>query len=212
MDQNKNLNKEICLKALTSLFAMTQEQQQKFLKYQELLKTENEKYNLTAIVDDQAIILDHFVDSLALLNLYDLQEIKSIIDVGSGAGFPGVPLAIMLPDVSFCLVEVNLKKVHFLNLVISQLELHNVTVSSLDWRTLLRSADHISNMVIARASLQVEELLRMFKPSSFLKEATLVYWASKKWIPTDQEKEYLVLQREYNVGKKQRILCFFEHK
>ncbi len=212
MDQNKKSNKETCLKVLTSLFAMNQEQQQKFLKYQELLKTENEKYNLTAIVDDQAIMLDHFVDSLALLSLYDMQKVTSIIDVGSGAGFPGMPLAIMLPDVSFCLVEVNLKKVHFLNLVISQLQLQNVTVSTLDWRTLLRSTDHAANMVIARASLQVEELLRMFKPSSALKAATLVYWASKKWIPTEQEKEYLVLQREYNVGQKQRMLCFFEHQ
>lgn len=212
MDQNKKSNKETCLKVLTSLFAMNQEQQQKFLKYQELLKTENEKYNLTAIVDDQAIMLDHFVDSLALLSLYDMQKVTSIIDVGSGAGFPGMPLAIMLPDVSFCLVEVNLKKVHFLNLVISQLQLQNVTVSTLDWRTLLRSTDHVANMVIARASLQVEELLRMFKPSSALKAATLVYWASKKWIPTEQEKEYLVLQREYSVGQKQRMLCFFEHQ
>lgn len=212
MDQNKTSNKELSLQALTSLFVMTQEQQYRFLKYQELLKTENEKYNLTAIVDDQAIILDHFVDSLSLLNLYDVQNVRSIIDVGSGAGFPGIPLAIMLPEVFFCLVEVNLKKVHFLNLVISKLELKNVSVSSLDWRTLLRSSQYQANMVIARASLQVEELLRMFKPASSLKEATLVYWASKKWIPTKQEKEYLVLQKEYNVGEKQRMLCFFAHK
>jgi hypothetical protein len=66
-------------------------------------------------------------------------------------------------------------------------------------------------LVLARASLQLDELLRIFKPSSFLKTATLVYWASKKWIPTEQEKEYLEKCVEYDVGQKQRNLCFFKN-
>ena len=124
-----------------------------------------------------------------------------------------------------------LKKVYFLNLVAKTLGLKNVTVCSEDWRTFLRSTseklkedmdprlredegrgkdDGNQVLVVARASLQVDELLRMFKPSSHLKNGTLVYWASKKWVPTVQEKEYLKSCVEYNVGQKQRNLCFFK--
>ncbi len=189
-------------------------QEQQFLKYLQLLLEENQKYNLTAIINVDDVMLDHFADSLAILHHHDFAKIQKIIDVGSGGGFPGIPLAIMLPNIQFCLIEVNLKKVYFLNLVAETLGLKNVTICSQDWRTFLRSEpekiEGSSILVIARASLQVDELLRMFKPSSFLKNATLVYWASKKWIPTAQEKEYLKSCVEYVVGQKQRNLCFFK--
>ncbi len=155
-------------------------------------------------------MLDHFDDSLSILKHYDMSKISNLIDVGSGGGFPGIPLAIMLPHVQVCLIEVNLKKVYFLKLVAQTLGLQNISVVSEDWRTFLRSTEQSVDLVVARASLQVNELLRMFKPSSYLKDATLVYWASKKWIPTDQEKEYLKSCVEYQVGQKQRNLCFFK--
>jgi 16S rRNA (guanine527-N7)-methyltransferase len=201
------------------------DQEQQFLKYLQLLLEENQKYNLTAITNVDDVMLDHFADSLSILHHYDMSNVQRLIDVGSGGGFPGIPLAIMLPDVAVCLIEVNLKKVYFLNLVVQMLGLKNVTVRSDDWRTFLRSdpeklkedmdprlREDEGNkvLVVARASLQVDELLRMFKPSSHLKNATLVYWASKKWVPTVQEKEYLKSCVEYNVGQKQRNLCFFK--
>lgn len=185
-------------------------QEEQFLKYLQLLLEENQKYNLTAITNVDDVLLDHFADSLSILHHCDMSKVQSLIDVGSGGGFPGIPLAIMLPNVAVCLIEVNLKKVYFLKLVAETLGLKNVTVRSDDWRTFLRSAEQASDLVIARASLQVDELLRMFKPSSHLKNATLVYWASKKWVPTAQEKEYLKSCVEYQVGQKQRNLCFFK--
>lgn len=166
---------------------------------------------MTAITKIDDVLLDHFQDSLSILKIYDMKDVKSLVDVGSGAGFPGIPLAIMLPDVQMCLIEVNLKKVYFLNLVLQALDLQNVTIISQDWRTFLRSKGQSADLVVARASLSVDELLRMLKPSSFLKTATLVYWASKKWIPTEQEKEYLEKCVEYRVGQKQRNLCFFKN-
>lgn len=192
-------------------YEISQYQEGQFLKYLQLLLEENQKYNLTAITNVDDILLDHFQDSLSILKIYEMKKVKSLIDVGSGAGFPGIPLAIMLPDVSICLIEVNLKKVYFLNLVIDALGLQNVTVISQDWRTFLRSEGKPVDLVVARASLPVDELLRMLKSSSFLKTAMLVYWASKKWIPTEQEKEYLDKCVEYDVGQKQRNLCFFKN-
>ncbi len=195
------------------------EQEKQFLKYLQLLLEENRKYNLTAITNVDDVMLDHFADSLSILQHHDMSNIQKLIDVGSGGGFPGIPLAIMLPNIEICLIEVNLKKVYFLKLVAETLELKNVTVRSDDWRTFLRStpeklqkdeSDGRNVLVVARASLQVDELLRMFKPSSHLKNGTLVYWASKKWVPTVQEKEYLKSCVEYTVGQKQRNLCFFK--
>lgn len=191
---------------------MTNIQSQKLEVYLKFLLQENEKYNLTAITDVDSVIHDHFADSLSILKLYDMNTVKSLIDVGTGAGFPGIALAIMCPEIAVCLIEVNLKKVNFLNMVIAMLDLHNVIVCTDDWRTFLRTYKHSVDLVVARASLQVDELLKMFKPSSNLKHGTLVYWASKKWIPTDPEKEYLDRCVEYEVGHKQRNLCFFKNK
>ena len=190
-------------------YSLSDDQQEKFEQYGQTLLEENEKYNLTAIISANEIVEDHFYDSLALLNLYDMNTVKSLVDVGSGGGFPGIPLAIMFPDTQVHLVEVNLKKVYFLNLVAQNLGLKNVTVHTFDWRTFLRKFQNPVDLFVARASLPVSELLRIFKPSSLYKTSTFVYWASKKWIPTLEEKEYLNKCQSYMVGKKERQLCFF---
>jgi len=197
---------------LITQYQMTPEQQQQFHTYAKLLVQENEKYNITAITTPAEIVADHFYDSLALLKLYDIKILKSIVDVGSGGGFPGVPMAIMCPDTMIHLVEVNLKKVYFLKLVIQELELTNVVVHTDDWRTFLRKFQEPADLFIARASLPVAELLRIFKPSCRYKNSMFVYWASKKWVPTLSEKEYLDNCLPYFVGEKQRQLCFFKLK
>lgn len=207
----ESLNQKLWNKILQK-YGISAHQEQQFLQYLQLLLEENQKYNLTAITNVDDVLLDHFSDSLSVLKLYDMKSVASLVDVGSGAGFPGIPLAIMMPNVKICLIEVNLKKVHFLKLVIEKLNLQNISISSEDWRTFLRSAQEPVDLVIARASLPVEELLRIFKPSSLFKTATLIYWASKKWIPTEHEKEYLDTSVEYGVGQKQRVLCFFKIK
>lgn len=197
-------------KKLVTHYELAQHQQHQFYQYIQLLLQENEKYNITAIDSINEVIADHFYDSLALTKLYDMNQVQHIVDVGSGGGFPGIPLAIKNQEVQFCLVEVNLKKVHFLNLVIQALGLSNVTVQTHDWRTFLRTYQQPVDLFIARASLSVDELLRIFKPSSSYQDSIFVYWASKKWIPNLPEKEYLDSCLLYNVGEKQRQLCFFK--
>lgn len=199
-------------KVLVQTYQLSLEQQDQFEKYGTILLQENEKYNITAITSVDEIVEDHFYDSLAPLKLYDMSVVTSLADIGSGGGFPGIPLAIMCPHIKINLVEVNLKKVHFLNLVAQELGLHNVTVHTYDWRTFLRKHHEPVDLFIARASLPVEELLRIFKPSSQFKSSTFIYWASKKWVPTLQEKEYLNTCSSYTVGQKERQLCFFSMK
>ena len=99
----------------------------KFSTYERLLREWNEKFNLTAILDDDGILEKHFIDSIYSTKYVDFLD-KSLCDIGSGAGFPGVPLAILIPSLKVTLVESNGKKVTFLNELKKILELDNIEV------------------------------------------------------------------------------------
>ena len=102
----------------------TGEQLNKFHKYMNLLIEWNKKINLTAIVKPEEIILKHFIDSLTI-NTY-IDENQMIVDVGTGAGFPGIPIKIYRPDLKVVLVDALNKRINFLNEVIQELELKNI--------------------------------------------------------------------------------------
>lgn len=99
----------------------------KFIKYKDLLKEWNERINLTAITDDEAIIKKHFIDSLKIFRFSKLKDSKRIIDIGTGAGFPGIPMKIIMPEIEIVLLDSLNKRVNFLNEVISSLELRGIT-------------------------------------------------------------------------------------
>ena len=103
---------------------LTENQIEKFYKYMELLLEWNKKINLTAITDEDEIILKHFIDSLTVLKY--INENDKIIDVGTGAGFPGIPIAIMMPNVKITLLDSLNKRINFLNEVIRELDLKNI--------------------------------------------------------------------------------------
>lgn len=104
---------------------------EQFEKYASLLKEWNQKFNLTAIDDYDGIFVKHFLDSLDLVRYCDANGIKlegTLVDVGSGAGFPGLPIKIMKPELNVVLVEPTGKRCTFLNEVIKELDLKNVDV------------------------------------------------------------------------------------
>lgn len=103
-------------------------QLEKFEKYKNLLKEYNEKFNITAITDDNEIVLKHFVDSCIGLKLICG---KNLIDIGSGGGFPAIPIKILKDDLSLTLVESIGKKANFLEIVVKELELKNVKILNL---------------------------------------------------------------------------------
>jgi len=180
-----------------------------FEKYLSLLLEWNKITNLTAITDIAAIIKYHFQDSLQAAKEVDFAMVRSIVDVGSGAGLPGIPLKIRYPHLFVLLIEVNRKKIAFLHAVIEALKIKSIEVYSLDWRTFLRKTVYNVDMVCARASLKPEELIRMFKPSSPYKKATLLYWASEQWVPGKKEQPLVKKEILYTVGNKKRKLIFF---
>ncbi len=104
--------------------SLLKEQYGQFYAYMELLIEWNEKMNLTAITEPKEIILKHFVDSLTIAKY--VEEGKSIIDMGTGAGFPGIPLKIYRKDVKVVLADSLNKRIKFLDEVIDKLKLENV--------------------------------------------------------------------------------------
>lgn len=105
---------------------LTDKQKLNFSVYKQLLGEWNQKINITAITEDDEVDIKHFLDSLTPLVTGLFQGKKKIIDIGTGGGFPGVPLKIMNEDLDVSLLDSLNKRIIFLNEVISQLELKNI--------------------------------------------------------------------------------------
>lgn len=110
------------IKTLNSIgIEISANQAVKFEKYYELLIEWNEKINLTRITEKSDVALKHFADSLTLLNYCEVPEGAKVIDVGTGAGFPGIPLKIMRPDIKLTLLDSLNKRLNFLSEVCEQI-------------------------------------------------------------------------------------------
>jgi 16S rRNA (guanine(527)-N(7))-methyltransferase RsmG len=197
---------------LMNKYALTPAQIHQLQRYLELLIAWNSKFNLTAITDPAAIIEYHFDDSHALAEHIDPSTITTTADIGTGAGFPGMPLKILFPHLHMILIEVNSKKRTFLEHVAQELGLDNITIYPLDWRTFLRTNGYKIDYFFARASLQPDELVRIFKPSCAYKEATLVYWASRHWVPSKCEAAFVEKEIVYKLESVERKFVFFKAK
>lgn len=104
----------------------TKEQLSNLEKYKNLLIEYNQKFNLTAITKENDIYLKHFYDSLTLTKTLDLNKELNLLDIGTGAGFPGLVLKIFFPKLNITLLDSNNKKITFLNTVIKELNLNNI--------------------------------------------------------------------------------------
>ena len=121
--------KDILLKqAQLSDIVLTDEQVEKLTRYYQLLIEWNEKMNLTALTEPEDVALKHFCDSILLLKYAEIPEGSSLIDVGTGAGFPSIPVKIVRPDIKLCLLDSLNKRLTFLAEVVNELNLTDVKI------------------------------------------------------------------------------------
>ena len=131
------------------------QQLEKLLQYLELLQRWNKAFNLTALRDPLQMVRLHLLDSLAI-NPY-IQGLESIIDVGTGPGLPGIPLAILNPEINFTLLDSNGKKTRFLFQAINELKLNNAC--EVNHRVEAYKANQLFDAVISRAFSSISDML-----------------------------------------------------
>lgn len=187
-------------------FDLSPLQQEQFAVYIRELLSWNEQVNLTAAHDERELVQLHCADSLAITKKEDLSTVSALCDVGSGGGFPGIPLSIKYPDKNVYLLEVSHKKIHFLTRIKELLHLDNVTLVTIDWRTFLRKTDYKIDLFCARASLDPKELIRMFQPSCPYRNAHLAYWASFGWTPDKKVVPLVAREHTYFLQTRSRRL------
>lgn len=106
---------------------LDENQKKQFTDFYEYLVEKNKVMNLTGITEFQEVLIKHFLDSLACVKAVDMSRIKRIMDIGTGAGFPGVPLKIAFPHLEACLLDSLKKRVNFLEETFQMLKLENIT-------------------------------------------------------------------------------------
>lgn len=153
--------------------SLNETQVAQFMSYKDLLQQWNEKMNLTAIVDDREIVLKHFLDSLSLVRYMEIGESTSLIDVGTGAGFPAVPVKIVYPMCNVTLLDSLNKRLIFLDEVINNLGLMKINRIHLRAEDggrkpeLREQFDYSVARAVSRLSVLAELCLPYVKPGGF---------------------------------------------
>lgn len=158
-------HKELLFKGATELgIDLTEKKLRLFSIYLRDLKKWNRVYNLTAIRDDEGIILKHFIDSLTYLKVIPVRKGLSIIDIGAGAGFPGLPIKICHPEIMLTLVDPSMKKNLFLMHICRVLGLEDVEIIQKRVEDLVEDLGPSFDVLVTRALYKAKDLIRCGVP------------------------------------------------
>ncbi len=201
---------------------ITDEQERMLQVYYELLMEWNKKINLTAITEYRDVIVKHFVDSALILKSERFmgRYSASVLDIGTGAGFPGIVLAILCPKYTFTLVDSLMKRIEFLHIIKEELELHHVSLyhgraEDLGHQQKFRNQ---FDFVISRAVAELPVLLEYSIPF-VKKKGYFISYKGKKY-KEEVELSHRALQEleseiieieEHSLAKGKRFLIFIEN-
>jgi len=149
--------------------SLTEQQTGQFLIYLSQLLAWNKTINLTSITDPFEIISKHFVDSLTALSAYKFPSDSLVMDVGSGAGFPGIPVKIVQSDLRLLLIEPSQKKCSFLHSIVGALKLEQVSIYPGELRQYATQEPHVLADVIVLRALRFDEIA---EPAAFILKPT----------------------------------------
>ena len=136
----------------------------KLEEYYQILVEENKKYNLTAITEEEQVYLKHFYDSLCIIKIIDLKD-QYLLDIGTGAGFPGLVLKIVFPRLKIDLLDSTNKRCLFLQMVIDKLNLKNVNVINARAEEYAKDNREKYDIVTSRAVAPLKHLLEYSIPT-----------------------------------------------
>ena len=182
------------LRQLNLAQPLDEKQQSKLIKYVELLAKWNKSYNLTAVRKPEQMVTRHILDSLSICPYL---RGKSVLDVGTGAGLPGIPLAIVFPDRQFTLLDSNNKKTRFVVQAVSELELPNVDV--VQSRVEEFETEVLFDTITTRAYASIEDMLGQ---TSHLLAADGVFLAMKGVNPVAEIEE---LSSNYSIKESHTV-------
>lgn len=143
---------------------VTEKQNQSFKHYYNKLIEVNKVMNLTAITDEEDVYRKHFLDSLELFRVLDLNTKYNLCDVGSGAGFPSIPLAIIDSNINVTIIDALNKRINFLNELINELELNNAKAFHFRAEDYAKEKREFFDVVTARAVARLNVLTELCLP------------------------------------------------
>lgn len=159
------MSEEIFIKEIEKLgININKDKKEKFYNYFLLLKEYNQKFNLTTIIEEKEVYLKHFYDSATLLMSEKIDNDKEICDVGSGAGFPGVVLKILVPEIKLTLIDSSNKKTDFLKKVVEILQISDVTVVCDRIEDYIKNTNKRHDIVVTRAVAKLNILCELCIP------------------------------------------------
>lgn len=156
---------------------LTETQIDKFLQFYDFLIAENQKFNLTAITDFEEVVYKHFIDSA--LPYKNFKQNCFVIDVGSGAGFPAIPLKILREDLKFVMIDSLNKRVNFLNETISLLSLNNISAIHTRAEEYAKSNFEKFDYALSRAVAQTPTLCEYLLPLVKVGGCAVMYKSQK---------------------------------
>ena len=160
------MNKQEFLEELAKLgINLTNDQIDKLARFYQLLVTWNEKINLTTIIKEEEVYLKHFYDSLTLIKVVDLRQPLTILDVGTGAGFPGIVLKIVFPNLKITLLDSLTKRINYLNEIIKELDLQDIETVCSRCEEYTKINREKYDLVVARAVSHLKILSEMIIPT-----------------------------------------------